>query len=68
MEGDVVVVQDLYLFDYSMGVDADGRFLGHLTSTGIRPTFSERLADHGIELTPELFSKQSFTRRVVGIR
>jgi pilus assembly protein CpaF len=39
-----------------MGIDDDGRFRGHLKSTGIRPSFSERLADYGISLEPALFS------------
>jgi pilus assembly protein CpaF len=68
MEGDTIVLQDLYLFDFGMGVDEDGRFLGHLKSTGIRPTFAERLADHGIVLEPELFTLEPFARRVVGLR
>jgi pilus assembly protein CpaF len=68
MEGDVIVLQDIYLFDYGMGIDENGRFLGHLKSTGIRPTFSERLSDHGIELAPELFTLEPFARRIVGLR
>ena len=63
MEGDVVVLQDLYLFDYSMGIDADGRFLGQLKSTGIRPGFSERLANFGISLDHSLFAGEQVTRR-----
>jgi pilus assembly protein CpaF len=68
MEGEVIVLQDLYLFDYGMGLDEDGRFLGHLKSTGIRPAFAERLEDHGIPLEPELFQLEPFARRVVGMR
>ena len=68
MEGDIVTLQDLYLFDYGMGVDDDGRSLGELKSTGIRPHFAERLADHGIVLEPELFRQQDFVRKVVGLR
>ena len=68
MEGDVVVLQDLFLFDFGMGVDETGRFLGHLKSTGIRPKFSERLADHGIRLRPEIFAQEPFARRVNGTR
>jgi pilus assembly protein CpaF len=68
MEGDTIVLQDLYLFDFGMGVDADGRFQGHLKSTGIRPTFAERLADNGIRLEPELFTLQPFARKAVGTR
>jgi pilus assembly protein CpaF len=62
MEGVVVVLQDIYLFDFSMGIDDDGKFRGHLKSTGIRPSFSERLADFGISLEPALFSNGPTTR------
>jgi pilus assembly protein CpaF len=68
MEGDVVVLQDLYLFDFGMGVDADGKFLGQLKSTGIRPTFGQRLSDYGIRLPAELFAQQQFARKAVGTR
>jgi pilus assembly protein CpaF len=68
LEGDTIVLQDLYLFDFGMGIDEEGRFRGHLKSTGIRPTFSERLSDHGIHLPPELFTLEPFARRVVGLR
>jgi pilus assembly protein CpaF len=63
MEGDVIVLQDLYLFDYGMGMDEDGKFLGHLKSTGIRPHCTERLANNGISLDSSLFSSGSFARR-----
>jgi pilus assembly protein CpaF len=68
MEGDTIVLQDIYLFDFGMGVDSEGRFQGHLKSTGIRPTFGERLADNGIRLEPELFTLQPFARKAVGSR
>jgi pilus assembly protein CpaF len=63
MEGDVIVLQDLYLFDYGMGLDPEGRFLGHLKSTGIRPSFGERLANNGISLDHSLFAGEQFLRR-----
>ena len=68
MEGDTIVMQDLYMFDYGMGIDDDGRFLGRLKSTGIRPKFSDRLADYGVTLEPELFTLEPFARRVVGMK
>ena len=68
MEGEIIVLQDLYLYDYGMGVDDNGNFLGHLKSTGIRPSFAEKLADQGIRLEPELFTLQPFARKVVGLR
>ena len=37
MEGDVITLQDLFLFDHAMGFDETGRSLGTLRSTGISP-------------------------------
>jgi pilus assembly protein CpaF len=54
-----VTLQDLFLFDYSSGVDGDGRFLGTLRPTGIRPMFIQRLADEGILLPAGLFQDWS---------
>jgi pilus assembly protein CpaF len=68
LEGDTVVMQDIYAFDFAMGVDAEGRLLGRLKSTGIRPHCAQRLADHGIALPPELFAQEPFARTVVGLR
>ena len=59
----MIVLQDLYMFDYSMGIDADGRFLGELKSTGIRPGFSERLANYGVILDHALFAGDMVSRR-----
>jgi len=56
MEGQTVTMQDAFLFDYSAGVDAEGRFLGKPVSTGIRPRFTDKFADHGITLSPRVFA------------
>jgi pilus assembly protein CpaF len=56
MESDVITLQDLFTFDYRAGVDEYGRFRGTLASTGIRPTFVQRLADHGIHVPLQLFA------------
>ncbi len=55
MEGDIVTTQDVFLFDYSAGMDDQGKFKGNLQSTGLRPRFLERLADHGVHLNPAVF-------------
>ncbi len=68
MEGDVIILQDIFLFDYGMGVDDNGRFLGHLKATGVRPKFAEKLADLGIRLGAEVFQPEQFHRRAVGAR
>jgi pilus assembly protein CpaF len=58
MEGDVITLSDLYLFDYRAGVDEDGRFAGTIIPTGLRPRFAERLQDFGIELPSTLFDHE----------
>ncbi len=55
METDVITLQDLFTFDYSAGRDERGRFRGHLVSTGLRPKFTQDLADHGVEFSQSLF-------------
>jgi pilus assembly protein CpaF len=63
MEDDHLRTADLFLFDYGMGVDEDGRFAGHLKATGTTPQLLDRLADGGIVLDDELFAAGDFIRR-----
>ncbi len=63
MEGDIITTQDLFMFDYGMGMDDEGMFKGRLKATGIRPSFSDRLTDFGINLPPELFAPEPFVGR-----
>ncbi len=63
MEGDVITLQDIFLFDFGMGVDEHGKFRGHLKATGTRPRFAEKLQDLGIRLGPEVFQPEQFARR-----
>ncbi|HSJ71566.1 MAG TPA: CpaF family protein [Acidimicrobiia bacterium] len=63
MEGDIITLQDLMLFDYGMGVDENGKYKGRLKATGIRPAFSEHLENYGINLPAELFHPEAFARR-----
>jgi pilus assembly protein CpaF len=55
MEGQVVTMQDLFRFEQT-GVDTDGRILGELRTTGIRPRFVEKFEVSGIHLPPDLFA------------
>ena len=57
MEGQTITMSDIFAFDHSAGVDAEGRHLGQIKPTGLRPKFSERLADYGVYLPPEVFGK-----------
>jgi pilus assembly protein CpaF len=63
MQDDQLLTSDLFLFDYGMGVGDDGKFLGRLKSTGVRPQFSDRLEDLGVLLDDDLFVAEDFVRR-----
>jgi pilus assembly protein CpaF len=55
MEGDLITLQDTFLFDFAAGIDANGRFRGVLKSNGIRPKFMEKLAHYGITVPTSVF-------------
>ncbi len=55
MEGDIITMQDLFVFDRH-GIDADGKVIGEFRATGIRPRCAERLQHHGIDLAETLFA------------
>jgi pilus assembly protein CpaF len=59
MESDIITLQDLFTFDYTAGRDENGRFLGCLRSTGLRPKFTEHLRDMGIDLPQSMFVRGS---------
>jgi pilus assembly protein CpaF len=62
MEGDVITLQDLFVFDHQMGLDEGGRTLGTLKSTGLRPKFLEKLESSGVRLDPHSFAFERFGR------
>jgi pilus assembly protein CpaF len=62
MEGDVITLQDLFRFDRQMGVDDNGRTLGALKSTGLRPRFLDKLEASGVRLDPHSFAFERFGR------
>jgi pilus assembly protein CpaF len=54
MEGDVIVMQDIFRF-VQRGLE-NGRVLGHFTATGIRPKFMEKMEAAGIQVPPTIFA------------
>jgi pilus assembly protein CpaF len=54
MEGDTIIMQDLFLFEQT-GIQ-NGRVVGALKSTGLRPRFAEKFAINNIELPAEIFN------------
>ncbi|HUX46560.1 MAG TPA: CpaF family protein, partial [Desulfosporosinus sp.] len=55
MEGDVIVLQDIYRFEQT-GIDKQGKVQGHFRATGIRPHFIEKLIAAGQILPDDIFS------------
>ena len=56
MEGDVITLQDIFLFDNSAGFDSEGRSLGSLKATGLRPKFLEKMQHNNVIVDPRLFA------------
>jgi pilus assembly protein CpaF len=54
MEGDVITLQDIFVFEQT-GRDEAGRITGSLKPTGIRPKFLDKLAANGINIANEVF-------------
>jgi pilus assembly protein CpaF len=53
MEGDVIVMQDIFVFEQTNVVE--GKIQGKLRPTGIRPKFVEKFEVAGIHLPPNVF-------------
>jgi pilus assembly protein CpaF len=62
VEGDVISMQDLFLFERT-GIGEDGEVLGRFRPTGIRPKFTETLVARGIELDGAMFLDDQMGRR-----
>ncbi len=57
MEGDVVVLQDIFVFE-QQGLDEHGKIIGKLRPTGIRPKFIDKFEEHNIYLPPNIFGNE----------
>jgi pilus assembly protein CpaF len=55
MEGDVITMQDIFMFE-RQGIGDGDKVLGQFRATGIRPKFADRLKGYGIDLASMLFS------------
>ena len=54
MEGDIVTMQEIFLFE-KLGLNAEGKVLGRFRATGVRPKACERLLAAGIKLPGTMF-------------
>jgi pilus assembly protein CpaF len=57
MEGDVITLQDIFVYDHSAGFDANGRAQGYLKSTGLRPKFLEKMEHSNVRVDPMIFAQ-----------
>jgi pilus assembly protein CpaF len=55
MEGDVITMQDVFLFDRE-GIGENDRVLGHFRASGIRPRCADRFKTYGIDISNLLFA------------
>lgn len=62
MEGNVIVLQDLFTFQQK-GIGEGGKVLGSMQATGMVPKFMERFNAAGIHLPPEIFKRASEVRK-----
>ncbi|MGI6605566.1 MAG: CpaF family protein [Peptococcia bacterium] len=54
MEGDTVILQDLFVFE-AIGMDERNKVKGNFRATGIRPRFLDKLTAAGIHLPNDVF-------------
>ena len=54
MEGDVITMQEIFVFEKA-GLNKDGKVVGRFRATGVRPKCAERLKAAGILLPTEMF-------------
>lgn len=55
MEGEIITLQDIFVYDYSAGMDEKGKYRGETKPTGLRPKFLSRLHDYGVEVANATF-------------
>ena len=60
MEGEVITTTDLFVFEQT-GME-NGKVLGHMRPTGLRPKFMEKIEAAGIHLPPSIFGVGSRQR------
>ena len=56
MEGDIVSMQDLFVYETDGTVDASGKFIGKFRATGVRPHCLEKIKGNGVTVNNEWFA------------
>ncbi len=56
MEGDIVSMQDIFVYETDGRVDASGKFIGKFRATGVRPNCLEKIRGNGVAVNNEWFA------------
>ncbi len=56
MEGDVVSMQDIFVYETDGTVDTSGKFIGKFRATGVRPNCIEKIRGNGVTVNNEWFA------------
>ena len=56
MEGDIVSMQDIFVYETDGTVDASGKFVGKFQATGVRPNCLEKIKGNGVTVNNEWFT------------
>ncbi len=56
MEGDIVSMQEIFVYETDGTVDASGKFVGRFRATGVRPNCIEKIRGNGVTVSNEWFA------------
>ncbi|MGI6772665.1 MAG: CpaF family protein [Acutalibacteraceae bacterium] len=56
MEGDIVSMQDIFVYETDGKLDADGKFIGRFRATGARPHCLEKIKSNGVNVNSDWFT------------
>jgi len=59
MEGEIITLQDIFVYDYSAGMDEKGKYKGEIKPTGLRPKFLSRIHDYGVDVPNTVFMAEA---------
>ena len=55
MEGDIISMQDLFVYETEGKIDTNGKFKGDFRSTGVRPYCLEKIKQNGVPINYDWF-------------
>ncbi len=61
MEGETITLQDIFIYKQE-GISPQSKAYGSFHTTGIRPTFLDRLKAYGLNINPEMFEPRLLMR------